>query len=212
MLGTGRRTTWGEAVAWAIIEFVRKKAQKEGQHTSKFLPRELPPEADYGYLLSIFQPLFPEWRIAYTLSGEPVRAGLHIYKVGFDPRYGGGGIWRRLAIPHDASLHDLANVILAAFDFDRDHLYKFCYRDQSSKSREYHHPGMEVGPFADGITLGESGLLGMQTMQFHYDFGDNWCFVAKLERIDPPNPEVKRFQVVESKGTAPEQYPDWEDE
>ena len=127
MLGAGRRTPWGEAVAWSIYMHLLAKAKKEGQHTSKFIRCELPPEAGYGFLHSIFQPLFPEWRKMYALAKRPVGPGLHIYKVGFDLRYGGGGVWRRLALPHDASLHDLANAILAAFDFDNDHLYMILY-------------------------------------------------------------------------------------
>jgi hypothetical protein len=211
MLGAGHRTAWGEAVAWSIFKHMLAKAKTEGQHTSKFLRCELPPEADYGYFQPVFQPFFPEWRKTYALAECPGRSGLHVYRVGFDPRYGQGGVWRWLAIPHDASLHELANAILAAFDFDNDHLYEFRYRDQSGKTREYHHPGMDEGPFADEINLGESGLLEKQTMQFHYDFGDDWRFVVKLERIDPPDPKVDDFTLLESKGEAPKQYPTQEE-
>ena len=211
MLGTGRRTPWGEAVAWCLSTFLRAEAEKADQQTSQCLEDEDPPEADYGYFQPAFQPFFPEWRRTYALARTPERPGLYVYKVGFDPRYGWGGVWRRLAIPHEASLDELANAILAAFDFDNDHLYEFTYRDQTGKTREYHHSGMDEGPFADEIALGESGLPEGQTMKFHFDFGDDWRFVVKLERIDPPDPKVDGFTILESKGEAPEQYPGAED-
>jgi hypothetical protein len=212
LLGAGRRTAWGEAVAWLILEHVLAKAKKERRHTTKFVTCDLPPDAGFGYLRPVFQPFFPEWRRTYGLIQTPERPGLYVYRVAFDPRHGQGGVWRRLAVPHDATLYDLANAILAAFDFDNDHLYEFSYRDQLGKTREYRHPEMDERPFADEITLAESGLPERQAMKFHFDFGDNWHFVVKLERIAPPDPTVENFTIIETKGEAPRQYPNWEDE
>ena len=42
-----------------------------------------------------------------------------------------------------------------------------------------------------------------------YDFGDNWRFDVKLERIEPAG-RIKKPRIVESHGKAPEQYPQWE--
>jgi hypothetical protein len=48
-------------------------------------------------------------------------------------------------------------------------------------------------------------------MQFHFDFGDNWRFDIKLERIEPPGAELKAPAILEEHGKPPEQYPysDW---
>jgi hypothetical protein len=45
------------------------------------------------------------------------------------------------------------------------------------------------------------------TMKFVFDFGDNWRFLLRLERIDPPDPKVPEPTVIESVGQAPKQYP-----
>ncbi len=50
-----------------------------------------------------------------TLSVEVNnRPGAYIFKVSL------GRAWRRIAIDHQETLEDLANVILYAVDFDRD--------------------------------------------------------------------------------------------
>jgi hypothetical protein len=71
-------------------------------------------------------------------------------------RGGGGGIWRRLAVPADATLEDLALAILQAFKLDNDHLYDFRYRDQRGKRRQYHHSYTDEGPYLHEISVGES--------------------------------------------------------
>jgi hypothetical protein len=44
-------------------------------------------------------------------------------------------------------------------------------------------------------------------MRLTYDFGDNWQFDVKLERVDPPSKSNKSPRILESRGKAPEQYP-----
>ena len=50
-----------------------------------------------------------------------------------------------------------------------------------------------------------------QSMVFHYDFGDDWRFDVKLERIEPEGKKVKAARIIENHGKSPEQYPnsDW---
>jgi Plasmid pRiA4b ORF-3-like protein len=47
-------------------------------------------------------------------------------------------------------------------------------------------------------------------MELLYDFGDSWLFTIKLERVESPGAKVKAPRILESHGTAPAQYPDWE--
>ncbi len=49
-------------------------------------------------------------------------------------------------------------------------------------------------------------------MTYTFDFGDNWEFDVKLERVEPaPGKKAKLPRVLETHGKAPEQYPysDW---
>ena len=52
---------------------------------------------------------------------------------------------------------------------------------------------------------------GRKTIHYIYDFGDNWEFTVALERIDPADGRRKKPVLLESRGKAPEQYPNWED-
>jgi hypothetical protein len=41
-----------------------------------------------------------------------------------------------------------------------------------------------------------------------FDYGDCWKFNVKLEKIDPPNPRMKKPRLLAQQGKAPEQYSD----
>ncbi|MEW6382187.1 MAG: hypothetical protein AB1611_21690 [bacterium] len=70
----------------------------------------------------------------------------------------------------------------------------------------------EESPWADDVLIGEIGLKPNTTMTYLYDFGDNWQFEVKLERIDPPDPQIEKPVILEAHGKAPEQYPSWDEE
>ncbi len=134
--------------------------------------------------------------------------GTHIFKAVLTGRRGGGGgIWRRLAVPADTSLDELAWAILNAFKLDKDHLYDFRYRDQRGKSRVYAHPDTDDGPFTPEITVGESDLGLKDEMLFTFDYGDYWQFKVRLEAVDDQPSGSTDPKVIESAGTPPEQYP-----
>jgi hypothetical protein len=165
-------------------------------------------ETQFGVLQPVFQPYFPEWRTVYTLPAREVRLGVHTFKVTLAGwRGGGGGIWRRLQVPPEASLDELAGAILCAFKFDDDHLYDFRYRDQRGKSRVYNHPYTDEGPFTTQIAVAETGLALKGVMEFTFDYGDHWQFEVRLEAVDDGPCQLAKSKVIESAGTAPKQYP-----
>ena len=72
-------------------------------------------------------------------------------------------------------------------------------------------PWTDEGPWADQITIGSLPLEPGQEMKLTYDFGDNWQFKVKLERIEAADPKSKKPRILESHGKAPEQYPSWDE-
>lgn len=44
-------------------------------------------------------------------------------------------------------------------------------------------------------------------MRFTFDYGDNWQFEVRLEKVEAEPCRLRRPEVVESAGKAPEQYP-----
>ena len=91
-------------------------------------------------------------------------------------------------------------------DFDDDHLYEFRYRNRSGAQASVQHPFCDEGPFGDEVRLGDLPLDPGQSMELTYDFGDNWKFDVKLERVDPPDSKIKSPRILESHGKAPPQY------
>jgi hypothetical protein len=208
MLGSARRTPWGEAVAWAIGEFLRSVPDS---------PKELyyfalPEDAGFGFLRPAFQEYFPEWQKVFTEALPRVREGLYIFKVNLDPRRYGTGGWRRLAVPHTCNLEVVALAVLKAYKFDDDHLWAFRFRDQFGKARVYNHFECDEGPYTDEITVGESGLPEGQTMKFRFDFGDCWDFLLRLERVEPGGPKLGQPKVIEAAGEPPKQYPVYDEQ
>ncbi|MBI1914976.1 MAG: plasmid pRiA4b ORF-3 family protein [Planctomycetes bacterium] len=158
----------------------------------------------FGRLQPIFQPYFPAWQKVFVLPEPEAKDGVFVFRVSL------GKVWRQIAIPADLSLDDLVGAILDCFDFDSDHLYEFTYRDRFGGLARALHPYCDEGPFGDEVRVGEVPLNPGQSMKLVYDFGDNWQFDVKLERIDPPNKRLKKPRVLEKHGKAPEQYPRWD--
>lgn len=169
-------------------------------------------EAGFGALQPVFQPYFPEWQKVYGPPKDEERAGTHVFKVSITGMHGNGRVWRRLAVPPDASLDDLAYAILGAYDFEDDHLWDFRFRDQRGKNRQYNRPeGGSEGPHTNEISVADTGLPLKGAMIFTFDYGDSWEFKVVLEDVEPGRSRLKHPKVVALAGEAPEQYPSWED-
>ena len=114
-------------------------------------------------------------------------------------------------MPGDATLDDLVAVILHSVKFDNDHLHKFTYRNRLGAKVSVHHPAMETAPYTDEVLIGSLPLEPGETMELIYDFGDNWHFNVKLDRIEPSTAGRKAPRILESHGKAPKQYGDWDE-
>ncbi len=227
-------TPWGQALAWALIEFMNKREEQMDETAGaavgegdEIAPGDspaslnLPEEAEecdaededtFGTLQPVFQPYFPEWeRVFVPISHEP-RAGTYIFKVTVSGWRGNPSVWRRLAVPPDNSLENLAGAILRAFGFyDSDHLYDFSYRDQRGKRRVYFHPYTDKGPYSWEIDGGNTDLAIKDQMTFTFDYGDKWQFTLLLEKVEEGPSALAKVEVIESAGAAPPQYPNFEE-
>lgn len=141
-----------------------------------------------------------------TLPQHEIQIGLHIFKVALDKN-----LWRRIAMPANCTLEDLSDQIRWAYGFDNDHLYEFIYSDQSGISRRAFHPFMDDRPHTTEVQVGSLPLRIGESMIYHYDFGDSWQFDVILEQVDLDNDNIKEPTLLEERGEAPEQYPDYDD-
>jgi hypothetical protein len=161
------------------------------------------PGVRFGRLQPLFQPYFPEWRENLAVPQPEAREGMFVFRVSL------GKAWRLIAVPADSTLDALVSWVLRSVDFDSDHLYEITYRDPFGAEASAMHPYCDEGPWADRIPLRDLPIQPGQSMKLTYDFGDDWRFDIRLERIEPPG-RIKKPRILESHGKAPEQYPNWE--
>ncbi len=164
-------------------------------------PAETPNPARFGAWQPLFQPYFPEWQQNLELPEIEPRDGTFIFRVSL-----GRICWRLIAMPADATLEDLVSMILRSVNFDDDHLYEFSYRDRLGATCTINHPAVEEGPWTDQVSIGSLPLEPGQSMELLYDFGDEWHFSVKLERVDPPGGKAKAPRIIEKHGKSPVQY------
>jgi hypothetical protein len=158
-----------------------------------------------GHWQPLFQPYFPEWQHNLVAPAPEFRDGVFVFRVSL------GKVWRRIAIPAESSLEELAACILKSVNFDNDHLYEFVYRDRRGAQVHVMAPYCDEGPWTDDVHVGDLPLNPGESMLFHFDFGDDWRFDVRLEEIESPGGKLKAPKILEKKGKAPEQYPgaDW---
>ncbi len=164
-------------------------------------------EPDFGAWQAWFQECFPEWRNNLAFPEPEQRDGVFVFKAKL------GSVWRRIAIPAECNLEDLARAILHAFKFDGDHLYDFRFPDRDGSQVQVVCPYIDdAEAWTDDYSIGCLPLAEGQSMEFEYDYGTGWRFDVKLEKVAPPNRRTKKPRLVASQGKPPKEYCDWEDE
>ncbi len=210
IMAKGRRTPWGEAVAWALLEHLAATSSDDEDDDADLFLGRTPEGADHGFFQPIFQRHFPEWEKVFQPAEESARAGVYVFKVKHAVHRSTNDVWRRLAVPGGATLDEVASAVLKAFKFDdREHLYDFRFRDRLGMARAYFHPDSEEGHVTSEITVDALGLPERGVMKFLFDYGASWHFELQLERIDPPDKKMRTPKVIGSAGRAPKQYRGW---
>ena len=87
----------------------------------------------------------------------------------------------------------------------------FSYRNRFGILEHIRHPYMDDPPYASEVLVGELTLRPGNVMRYLYDFGDNWRFDVKLERIEPADAKITSPVLLESRGEAPKQYGAWDE-
>lgn len=196
-----RRTPFGEALFKLLSQHQLATMRFE------LCEDELEEAATFGALQPLLQPFFPKWHRNLKIPQAALVDGLYVFKVSL-----GAKVWRRIAISAALKLDDLSDAILRAYDFDDDHLYQFSYRDRFGVPVQVNHPYLEEPPSTDEVALGEIPLRPGASMEYLFDFGDEWRFDVKLERIDPADGRNKKPKLLEEHGEAPPQYPNMEED
>lgn len=91
--------------------------------------------------------------------------------------------YRVIEISGDDTLDRLCDVILYAFDFDRDHLYEFSMSGRLYSDDNFSNTQDYEGQPSTDIKLDQLGLQKGQNFIFHYDFGDDWVFQIHVQKM-----------------------------
>ena len=126
-----------------------------------------------------------------------------------------GNAYRVLSIPTEKTLDKLAEAILDSFDFDMDHMYGFYdnIKMWSRSTESYTMDDESENPtrLVTDTLIGEVFQKPKKKLLFLFDYGDEWKFVVELvKEIEADGKTKLSTQVIESKGDAPPQYPDFE--
>ena len=166
--------------------------------------------------------LFPTWEKNLQMPEPEAQDGIFTFKVSIQihiqkskDKFSTETIWRKIAIPSHLTLYDFSSAILKAFDFANDHLHQFTYKDRQGFKQSIYHPYTqyeEDAVFTDKVLLRDWQVNIGDRITYVFDFGDWWEFNVVLESIDEPDPKLKKAKVIDKKGKAPEQYPDYDDE
>lgn len=122
--------------------------------------------------------------------------------------------YRHIQISKSATLEELADAILDAFEFFNDHAHAFfmdnsawsmrdCYfMAEVDEDEEYRH--------TSDYTLAKLSLQKGDAFKFVFDFGEDWRFQCKVLREEAEDLDLP--EVIRAIGEAPQQYPDWDEE
>ena len=111
-------------------------------------------------------------------------------------------IWRRVLVPRTITLARLHSVIQVAFQWDDDHLHEFKVAGQrySVSYPDYDEPGAvksEQTQLMKAIAPG-------RTIDYVYDFGDNWELRVKVEKEPPPTDRKLPLCIAGANAAPPE--------
>lgn len=129
-------------------------------------------------------------------------------------------VYRDIEIEAARSLHDLAEAIVAAFDFDLDHAFGFYseLKDPYSRSGERYElfadmedTDSDAGSVKRTKVAQVFGAVGKK-MLFLFDYGDEWRFPVELTALGEKAPKVRYPRMLSSAGEAPPQYPDFDED
>jgi len=145
---------------------------------------------------------------------------VRIFKISLADHLGRakGNPYRTLAVPASWSLYRFAELIIANFDFDFDHCFGFFDNLKNVyRSREGYELFKDVGEDTNFGSVKKNHIdkvfsaIGKK-MCFMFDYGDEWKFIVEFTG-EMEVPAIKGYpKLLESKGKAPEQYPDYDEE
>jgi len=127
----------------------------------------------------------------------------------------------------NATFESLHEAIFDAFERFDPHLYSFFITKQDTQNTrtiisapEITHPQNTedfIGagppkPSAAETTLQAADLAEKDVFHYLFDFGDDWWHRIRVEAIRDSQTQIKYVKLIDSRGIAPRQYPDYDED
>jgi len=125
----------------------------------------------------------------------------------------GAGCYRHIKISSRATLFELHEAIIDAFEFMDDHAHAFFMDNIAWSDEKSYFSDMieEEERFTTDYTLDKVGINEDKKFKYIFDFGDEWIFQCRVLKI--LNKKMGSPEIIRSKGNPPSQYKyDIEDE
>lgn len=163
----------------------------------------------HEHFYKAFQKLFKNGELESTLPRDKCEfmEGIYTFRVSLHR-----GVWSKIKLSSQHTLHDLHNYIQGAFEFDNDHMYSFFMDGRAWSINKFTCPQDYEGPHSDEVKIGELQLYKKQKFLYLFDYGDEWRFNVEVFDIEETNVKLLRPEIIEIKGDLPQQYPNWNDE
>ncbi len=114
-------------------------------------------------------------------------------------------IWRRLLVRSDVTLGDMHRILQASFEWDGSHLHAFQVGGRGGNVYGVSGPDalgnedLDENAYTLGAVLPEEG----DSMEYTYDFGDDWEHLVKVEKVLPADPQAPVGRCTGGRGRGP---------
>ena len=122
-------------------------------------------------------------------SLRAVKTSAPVFQLRVDLLHLKPAIWRRILVPGSIKLSKLHVVLQQTMGWMGGHLHEFIVGDRNYGVPDSDYPDPRVER-EDRVTL--AGALGpLKTFLYLYDFGDGWEHRVKVEKVLPPDPDLR---------------------
>lgn len=125
-----------------------------------------------------------------------------VYQLHIELKYLKPAVWRRVLVPASIKLPKLHVVLLWAMGWDGGHMHEFVFGDTSYEVSDPDFPSDEPMLNEARVNLGRA-LGALKSFTYIYDYGDNWQHRVKVEKVLPPDPELRAPICLDGRNACP---------
>jgi Plasmid pRiA4b ORF-3-like protein len=121
---------------------------------------------------------------------RPVDSQAPVYQLRVELLHLKPAIWRQILVPGSIKLPKLHSVLLWTMGWEGGHLHEFVFGHTNYGIPD---PDFPIDPpmLNEARVPLTTALGALKSFTYLYDFGDNWQHRVKVEKVLPPDPELR---------------------